>query len=652
MVPNCDDLPTQITDSLTELSRITCLLNNRDEKLIHEKNTLSLINRVMVAANNATTHQELFKGALEIICEELEFTGGIIYLTNNKTREAKSIYSHNAGSSYLTTHGRIKIDRPPYRKIFVEGEIYRVNDCICNCRSLYDAYNILSFVCHPILSPCGIVGAIFLYRKDPPDISETVETQLLSITNYMGDALRRIWAEQNAIEQLKKYEGMFHHTPVAMWVKDFSNIKQYVDAYKEEHPDQSSDEFELYLSNHPEDFKHLLSFSQIYDINYAALEMYGVKDYEEFLKNTSKFFKGSSLDIFRRAILAIYNGDLEFTAMDINYTLNGDKIYVIFKWAVQPGYEATYQKVLISNNNITNIIRAEETIKEKSKKIEDQYHLLRSMCDNVPDMIWAKDTGKRYIFANKALCDKLLCAHDAHEPLGKDDVYFANRERESHPDDAKWHTFGELCQDSDQIILETLETGRFEEKGNVRGELLILDVYKAPFRDESGEVIGVVGCGRDITEQRLTESELLVTTIDLAAHMQELKATEEELQHRVRQIEEQANYIKALFSCLPVAITYKDTSGNYLDCNPAFCEMWGVRKEDIIGKDVSHIFPHESKQFLLMDEKCKSSKSSLTDTLSINYNGEVKKVHVVKTLHMGNDVTINGIITCMMEIVG
>ena len=128
MVSDCDNTPPQITDSLTELSRITCLLNNRDEKLIQEKNALSLINKVMVVANNATTHQELFKGSLEIICEELHFTGGIVYLINNKTREAKSVYSFNAGSSYLTTHGRIKIDRPPYRKIFVEGEPYLVED--------------------------------------------------------------------------------------------------------------------------------------------------------------------------------------------------------------------------------------------------------------------------------------------------------------------------------------------------------------------------------------------------------------------------------------------------------------------------------------------------------------------------------------------
>jgi PAS domain-containing protein len=76
------------------------------------------------------------------------------------------------------------------------------------------------------------------------------------------------------------------------------------------------------------------------------------------------------------------------------------------------------------------------------------------MADNVPDMIWAKDLEKRYLFANRAFCRQLLNAADTDEPLGKTDMFFAQRERDRHPDDPQWHTFGELCQDSDLITLE------------------------------------------------------------------------------------------------------------------------------------------------------------------------------------------------------
>lgn len=142
---------------------------------------------------------------------------------------------------------------------------------------------------------------------------------------------------------------------------------------------------------------------------------------------------------------------------------------------------------------------------ERSDKLAT---LLRLMCDNVPDMIWAKDREKRYLFANKALCEQLLGTEDTDEPLGKTDLFFAQRQRASRPDDPRWHTFGELCQDSDGITLERGQPSTFEEYGNVKGELLYLDVRKAPFVVETGEVIGTVGSARDITERKRIEAEL------------------------------------------------------------------------------------------------------------------------------------------------
>jgi PAS domain S-box-containing protein len=128
--------------------------------------------------------------------------------------------------------------------------------------------------------------------------------------------------------------------------------------------------------------------------------------------------------------------------------------------------------------------------------------MLRLMCDNVPDLLWAKDLEKRFLFVNKAICEKLLCAEDTNEPIGKNDMFFARRERERHAGNPGWHTFGEICRDSDTVVMESGKAGRFDEFGNVRGEFLFLDVYKAPFRDREGRIIGTVGCGRVVTDER------------------------------------------------------------------------------------------------------------------------------------------------------
>ena len=157
---------------------------------------------------------------------------------------------------------------------------------------------------------------------------------------------------------------------------------------------------------------------------------------------------------------------------------------------------------------LEELSRLKARIRELEEGREREAALLRLVCDNVPDLIWAKDVDKRYIFANKAICEKLLGAADTAEPVGRNDLFFALRQRSLRAGDPDWHTFGEICQDSDQVVLDSREAGRFDEFGNVRGQYLHLDVHKAPLRDEQGNLIGTVGCGRDVTQERLTEEEL------------------------------------------------------------------------------------------------------------------------------------------------
>jgi len=134
--------------------------------------------------------------------------------------------------------------------------------------------------------------------------------------------------------------------------------------------------------------------------------------------------------------------------------------------------------------------------------------LLTALTDNLPDMLWMKDIKGRYLYVNKAICEGLLMAKDTNEVIGKDDIFFANRERELHKDKTDWHTFGELCFNSDQMVIENNKPMKFEEYGNIKGKLLYLEVNKAPFYDNEGNIIGTVGSGRDITELKMAQLKL------------------------------------------------------------------------------------------------------------------------------------------------
>jgi len=154
-------------------------------------------------------------------------------------------------------------------------------------------------------------------------------------------------------------------------------------------------------------------------------------------------------------------------------------------------------------------------LKKNQKRLQPLSKIQRLMSDNVPDMIWAKDLDKRFIFANKAICQNLLIAGDTLEPIGKTDLFFAERQRALHPENPDWHTFGELCRDSDTITMKKGIPQQFDEFGNVKGKFLFLDVHKAPFINEAGEIIGIVGSARDVTKAKKIEKKLKKLNEDL-----------------------------------------------------------------------------------------------------------------------------------------
>lgn len=166
---------------------------------------------------------------------------------------------------------------------------------------------------------------------------------------------------------------------------------------------------------------------------------------------------------------------------------------------------------------------------------EHNEELLKLVTKYLPDMLWVKESNGNYLYANQTICDGLLMAEDTNEVIGKNDVFFAKRERNRHPDNPQWHTFGELCFNSDLVVLENNKPMKFEEFGNVKGEMLYLEVYKAPFYDKEGHIIGTVGAGRDITRLKQVQIALEESLETLNRQREQLESFNSELEKRVKE---------------------------------------------------------------------------------------------------------------------
>ena len=118
----------------------------------------------------------------------------------------------------------------------------------------------------------------------------------------------------------------------------------------------------------------------------------------------------------------------------------------------------------------------------------------RALHYSVPDMFWVKDLEGRYIKANDAIRKKLLFCED---PIGRDDRSIAQDIVDRIGEEN--HTFGAICGNSDLEVIRQETPMKFNEDGIVNGEYMMFQVHKNVVRDAKGNVIAVVGVGRDIT---------------------------------------------------------------------------------------------------------------------------------------------------------
>jgi two-component system, sensor histidine kinase and response regulator len=129
---------------------------------------------------------------------------------------------------------------------------------------------------------------------------------------------------------------------------------------------------------------------------------------------------------------------------------------------------------------------------ELEKAQKDLFHekaLLRSVIDSIPDLIFYKDKNSVFLGCNTAFANFMGCSEK--ELSGKTDYDFFGKD------------VADFFREMDQEMLEALEAKRNEEWVNYPdGRRVLHDTFKTPFSDADGNVLGLIGVARDVTERR------------------------------------------------------------------------------------------------------------------------------------------------------
>jgi PAS domain S-box-containing protein len=137
--------------------------------------------------------------------------------------------------------------------------------------------------------------------------------------------------------------------------------------------------------------------------------------------------------------------------------------------------------------------------KQAEATLDKERLQLRTLIDNLPYAVYIKDTDGRFELANKSLAHFMGVA-TPEELIGRTDL-------EHHPE-ALAHQF---MEDELRIMRDGIGIYGKEHPVKIAGsdELQYWSTTKVPLKDATGRVIGLVGIGIDITEQKAAQKAIL-----------------------------------------------------------------------------------------------------------------------------------------------
>ncbi len=202
-------------------------------------------------------------------------------------------------------------------------------------------------------------------------------------------------------------------------------------------------------------------------------------------------------------------------------------------------------------------------LEQRVAELSQERLLLRALIDNLPDAIYAKDTAGRKTLVNPADLKNLRCPTEA-EAIGKSDFDFFPKDIAE-----------KFLADDQQVMAGQPVINREEYLFDGDGRKRWLLTSKLPLRDQNGKIVGLIGIGRNITQQKQAEEALVCERL----------------------------LLRTLIDNLPDAIFAKDTAGRKTLANPA--DLINLRcqtEAEAIGKSDFDFFPKDIAEKFWADD--------------------------------------------------
>jgi len=206
----------------------------------------------------------------------------------------------------------------------------------------------------------------------------------------------------------------------------------------------------------------------------------------------------------------------------------------------------------------------ENRVRQRTRELEHEQFLLRTLLDNVPDSIYFKDLNGRFLRSSRAQAQRFGLG-DPTKAIGKTDFDFFSKD---HAEEA--------LADEQRIIQTGQPVIGVEENSPLAdGVERWVSTSKLPLRDRDGHIVGTFGISREITERKRAE----------------------------KMLAQERTLLRTLVDHLPNLVFIKDTRGRYMLDNAGHRAFLGVgTMDDVVGKTVFDFYPRDLAESIHKDD--------------------------------------------------
>lgn len=240
-----------------------------------------------------------------------------------------------------------------------------------------------------------LIQTIKVLEKEVSDCKRTAK--IMTKSAELTETNKRLQQEIDERQRIEtalreseaRYRGLFENAPTSLWEEDLSQVKDYIENLRR----TGIKNFKGYFIQHPEAVAECAALVKIVAVNQMTLDLYRAKSKEELMAGLDQVLIEDTHSDLIEQLAALADGATRYEDEVVNQTLLGDKMHLMLRWFVAPGYEESYSKVFLSFSDITERVLAEEALKESETKF-------RTLTESSPNMIFINKQGK-VVYTNR-----------------------------------------------------------------------------------------------------------------------------------------------------------------------------------------------------------------------------------------------------------